>query len=183
VNREERQQEVDALRQEFLKGTNAYLVEFTGLRVEQVNDLRRKVRSASGRYRVVKNRLAIRAAEGTPLAGHAALFDGPTAVAHGPDPVALAKILAEFQKSNPIKVKGLVLEGKALPATALEGIVNLPSRPELISRFAGMLRSPLVKFVVLLKAPVRDFASVLRQVAEKRGSGGPQDAAAPPAAQ
>ena len=84
------------------------------------------------------------------------------------DPVALAKVLAEFQKSAPIRVKGLVIEGVAMPATALEGIVNLPSRPELISRFAGMLRSPLVKFVMLLKAPVRDFASVLRQVAEKK---------------
>jgi large subunit ribosomal protein L10 len=183
VNREERQQEVDHLREEFLKGTNAYLVEFAGLKVGQVNDLRRRIRGASGRYRVVKNRLAIRAAEGTPLAGHATLFDGPTAVAYSPDPVALAKVLAEFQKSNPIKVKGLVLEGKALPATALEGIVNLPSRPELISRFAGMLRSPLVKFVMLLKAPVRDFASVVRQVAEKRGSGGPQETAAPPASE
>lgn len=183
MNREERQQEVDLLREEFLKGGNAYLVEFTGLKVGQVNDLRRKIRGVSGRYRVVKNRLAIRAAEGTPLAGHAALFDGPTAVAYSADPVSLAKVLAEFQKGNPIKVKGLVVEGKALPATALEGIVNLPSRPELISRFAGMLRSPLVKFVMLLKAPVRDFASVVRQVAEKRGSGGPQEAAAPPDSQ
>ena len=183
MNREERQQEIDRLREEFIKGSNAYLVEFTGLKVGQVNDLRRKVRGVPGRYRVVKNRLAIRAAEGTPLAGHAALFDGPTAVAYSADPVALAKVLAEFQKHNPIKVKGLVLEGKALPATALEGIVNLPSRPELISRFAGMLRSPLVKIVMLLKAPVRDFASVVRQVAEKRGSGGPQEAAAPPASE
>ena len=129
MNREERQQEIDRLREEFLKGSNAYLVEFTGLKVGQVNDLRRKVRGASGSYRVVKNRLAMRAAEGTPLSGHAALFDGPTAVAFGADPVALAKVLAEFQKNNPIKVKGLVLEGKTLPATALEGIWKLLRRP------------------------------------------------------
>jgi len=169
MNRTERQQEVEALHAEFQRSANAYLVEFTGLKVEQVNDLRRKIRKASGRYRVVKNRLAIRAAEGTPLAGHAPLFDGPTAVAYSQaDPVGLAKVLAEFQKNAPIKVKGLVLEGVAMPATALEGIVNLPARPELISRFAGMLTSPLVKFALLLKAPVRDFASVLRQVAESK---------------
>jgi large subunit ribosomal protein L10 len=158
-------------------------VEFSGLKVEQVNELRRKVRQASGRYRVVKNRLAIRASDGTPLAGQAPMFDGPTAVAYSDaDPVALAKVLSEFQKSAPIKVKGVVLEGKPMPATALEGIVNLPSRPELISRFAGMLRSPLVKFVLLLKAPVRDFASVLKQVAEKRSSeqGGQQEKGASP---
>lgn len=182
MNREERQQEIDALREEFAAARNAYLVEFAGLKVQQVNELRRKVRGASGRYRVVKNRLAIRAADGTPLAGRPELFDGPTAVAYSDaDAVALAKVLAEFQKNNPIKVKGIVLEGKPMPAAALEGIVNLPSRPELISRFAGMLRSPLVKFVLLLKAPVRDFASVVRQVAEKRGSGGGGEAPAPPA--
>ena len=169
MNRTERQEEIDALRQELATARNAYLVEFKGLKVEQVNDLRRKVRGAAGRYRVVKNRLAIRAVDGTPLAQQSQLFDGPTAVAYTEsDPVMLAKVLAEFQKSAPIKVKGVVLEGRAMPATALEGIVNLPSRPELIARFAGMLRSPLVKFVVLLKAPVRDFASVLRQVADKK---------------
>ena len=169
MSRTERQQEVDALRQLFAEARHAYLVGFSGLKVQEVNDLRRKVRQVAGRYRVVKNRLAIRAAEGTSLAGQAALFDGPTAVAFtAADPVALAKVLAEFQKSAPIQVKGLVVEGVAMPASALQGIVNLPSRPELISRFAGMLRSPLVKFVMLLKAPVRDFASVLRQVAEKK---------------
>jgi len=169
MNRTERQQEVDTLHRELEAARNAYLVEFSGLKVEQVNDLRRKVRQASGRYRVVKNRLAIRAVDGTPLGEHAKLFDGPTAVAYtAGDPVTLAKVLAEFQKNAPIKVKGVLLEGRAMPATALEGIVNLPSRPELISRFAGMLRSPLVKFVMLLKAPVRDFASVLRQVADKK---------------
>jgi large subunit ribosomal protein L10 len=170
VSRAERQEQVDGLRQELASVRNAYLVEFAGLKVDQVNDLRRKVRQASGRYRVVKNRLAIRAVDGSPLGDHAALFDGPTAVAYGDDPVGLAKVLAEFQKNAPIKVKGVLLEGRSMPAAALEGIVSLPTRPELISRFAGMLRSPLVKFVMVLKAPVRDFASVLRLVADKKAA-------------
>lgn len=168
MNRTERQQEIEALHAEFSAVSNAYLVEFSGLKVQDVNDLRRKIRQAAGSYRVVKNRLAIRAIEGTALGKQAALFDGPTAVAWAADPVGLAKVLAEFQKSSPIKVKGLVIEGKAMPSAALDEIVALPTRPELISRFAGMLRSPLVKFVMLLKAPVRDFASILHQVAEKK---------------
>ena len=166
MSRADRQQAIDTLHQEFDGVRNAYFVEFTGLRVDQVNDLRRRIRQASGRYRVVKNRLAIRAAEGTALSGQEKLFDGPTAVAYSPDPVALAKVLAEFQKSAPIKVKGIVLEGRALPATALNGIVTMPPRPELIARFAGMLRSPLVKFAMLLKAPLRDFVAVVKQVAD-----------------
>jgi large subunit ribosomal protein L10 len=164
---------IDALHQEFDGVHNAYFVEFAGLRVDQVNDLRRRVRQASGRYRVVKNRLAIRAAEGTALSGQEKLFDGPTALAYSPDPVALAKVLAEFQKSAPIRVKGIVLDGRPLSAAALGEIVTLPARPELIARFAGMLRSPLVMFVTLLKAPLRDFVLVVRQVAEgKKGSEG-----------
>jgi len=171
VNRTERQQEIETLHEEFRAVNHAYLVEFSGLKVQDVNDLRRKIRQASGSYRVVKNRLAIRAIEGTALGSQAALFDGPTAVAYAADdPVGLAKVLAEFQKTAPIKVKGLVIEGKAMPGSALDNIVSLPTRPELISMFAGMLRSPLVKFVMLLKAPVRDFASILHQVAEKKKS-------------
>ncbi len=171
MNRTEKQQEIDRLHEEFMEARNAYLVGFTGMKVSRVTDLRRKIREASGRYRVVKNRLAIRAAEGTPLAGRAELFDGPTAVAYSPtDPVGLAKILSEFSKEPTIKVKGLVIEGRPLPSEALEGIATLPGRPELVAQFAGMLRSPLVKFVMLLKAPVRDFASVLSQLAEKKKS-------------
>jgi len=171
VSRTERQEAIDALHTEFSAVQNAYLVEFSGLRVDQVNDLRRKIRGTAGRYRVVKNRLAIRASEGTALSGQETLFDGPTAVAYGADPVALAKVLAEFQKTAPIKVKGIILEGKAMPANALEGIVSLPGRPELVSRFAGMLRSPLVKFAMLLKAPLRDLVSVMRQVADAKKEG------------
>ena len=171
MSRTERQDAIDALHTEFATVQNAYLVEFSGLRVDQVNDLRRKVRGTAGRYRVVKNRLAIRAAEGTVLAGQELLFDGPTAVAYSPDPVALAKVLAEFQKSAPIKVKGIVLEGKAMPATALDGIVTMPGRPELIAMFAGMLKSPLIKFATLLRAPLRDFVSVVRQVADAKKEG------------
>lgn len=171
MSREQREQEVGVLRELFREAHSAYLVEFSGLKVQDVNDLRRKVRGAAGSYRVVKNRLAIRAVEGTPLASQAALFDGPTAVAWSAgDPIGLAKVLAEFQKEFPIKVKGVLIDGKAMPATALKRIVDLPTRPELISIFAGMLRSPLVKLVILLKAPVRDFASLLRQIADKKQS-------------
>ena len=171
MNRAEKQEQIDTLHRMFAAVNNAYLVEFTGLNVAQVTDLRRKTRKAAGNYRVVKNRLAIRAAEGTPMAQQIELFDGPTAVAYaGDDPVALAKVLAEFQKNSTLKVKGLVIEGKPMPAASLAEIVNLPTRPELIARFAMMIKSPVQKFALLLKAPIRDLASVMRQVGEKKGS-------------
>lgn len=171
MNREEKRQQIDALRQELEQVKNAYLVQFSGLNVAEVTDLRRKTREAAGRYLVVKNRLAIRAVDGTPLGGQSELFDGPTAVAYtGDDPVALAKVLAEFQKNTSLKVKGLVIEGAPMPASALDRITSLPTRPELITQFASMILSPMQSFVRLLKAPVRDLASVMKQVAEKKGS-------------
>jgi large subunit ribosomal protein L10 len=84
------------------------------------------------------------------------------------DPVALAKVIHEFAKTVPMVIKGGVVEGKSVAASEIEGITRLPGRLEMVATFAGMLRSPLVKFVCLLKAPVRDFASVVRQVAEKK---------------
>jgi large subunit ribosomal protein L10 len=171
VNREEKAQQIDSLRKEFESAQSAYLVEFAGLTVADVTELRRKAREISARYRVVKNRLAIRASEGTVLADQDELFDGPTAVAYTmDDPIALGKVLAEFQKNTPLKVKGLVVEGKPMPATALDQITSLPTRPELIGQFAGMLRSPVQKFVTLLTTPIRDLASLMKQVAEKKGS-------------
>jgi large subunit ribosomal protein L10 len=171
VNREEKQQAIDHFHQEIAGARSAYLVEFAGLTVAQFMDLRRKTRDASGRCRVVKNRLAQRSVAGTALADEAPRFKGPTAVAWTEDdPVALGKVLAEFQKNTPLKVKGLVIEGRSMEAATLERITSLPTRPELIATFAGMLKSPIQKFALLLKAPVRDLASVLRQVAEKKGS-------------
>ena len=171
MNRAEKQEQIDDLHEMFTGANNAYLVEFTGLNVAQVTDLRRKTRKADGSYRVVKNRLAIRAAEGTPLAGQIELFDGPTAVAYvKDDPVALAKVLAEFQKNSSLKVKGLIIDGKSMPAVSLAAIVSLPTRPELIAQFAMMIKSPVQNFALLLKAPIRDLASVIRQVGENKSS-------------
>ncbi|MFQ5701533.1 MAG: 50S ribosomal protein L10 [Acidobacteriota bacterium] len=171
MNRAEKQQEIERIHQEFLGAGSAYLVEFTGLNVAQVDALRRKARKASAKYRVVKNRLAIRALEGTLLAEQAALFDGPTAVAYtSDDPIALAKVLAEFQKDSSLRIKGLLIDGKPMPVEELDRIVALPTRKEMIAIFARMLKSPIQKFASLLMAPVRDFASVVRQVGEKKES-------------
>ena len=171
MNRAEKQEQIDSFHRDIESARSAYLVEFGGLNVAQVTDLRRRTREASARYRVVKNRLARRSIEGTVLSDQENLFVGQTAVAWTQDdPVPLAKVLAEFQKNTSLKVKGIVIEGKPMVAESLDRLTSLPSRPELIAQFAGMLRSPLIKFVLLLKAPIRDLASVLKQVADRKGT-------------
>ncbi|HXI02944.1 MAG TPA: 50S ribosomal protein L10 [Candidatus Saccharimonadales bacterium] len=171
MNKAEKQQEVETLKQAWLGVTTAYLVDYNGLTVAQVSELRRKVREAEASYRVVKNRLAILAARQGPLKGLERHFDGMTAVAwNEAEPVALAKVIHEFTKESSLAFKGGLVDGHTIEAHELEAITKLPTRPELIAIFAGMLRSPMQKFASLLKAPVRDLASVLRQVAEKKES-------------
>lgn len=173
MNRTEKQQAIDELKQNIANARNAYFIDYRGLTVQQVSDLRRKVRATKSGYRVVKNRLAIIAARDTPLAGQEKLFDGMTALVwNETDPVALAKVIHEYAKAEPkVVIKGGVVEGRTITPDDLAGISSLPGRNELIATFAGMLRSPMVKFVSVLMAPVRDFASVMRQVGEKKGSG------------
>jgi len=169
MNRTEKKQEIDALKSGFAGANNAFFLDYRGLKVEQVSDLRRKVRATKSSYRVVKNRLAIIAARETPLKDMDNLFDGMTAVVwNETDPVALAKVLHDFAKTAPILIKGGVVEGRKITTADVAGISSLPSRPELVATFAGMLRSPMVKFVSVLKAPVRDLVSVLSQVADSK---------------
>src|SRR5262245_65729811 len=102
VTREEKQQELDELTSAFTAADTAILVDYKGLNVPQVTELRRQIRGARGSYKVVKNTLAKRAAKGTRLAALEAHFEGTTAVAYtGADAVALAKALTTFMKSAP----------------------------------------------------------------------------------
>lgn len=171
MNRTEKQQEIDSLKQGWEGVSNAYFVDYRGLTVAQLGDLRRKIRDTGSSCRVVKNRLGILAARETALKPLEKWFDGMTAIAwNTTEPTALARVIRDFTKDSPLVFKAGLVEGKPIEANQLEMITNLPSRPELIGMFAGMLLSPVRTFAGLLKAPMRDLASVLRQVSEKKGS-------------
>jgi len=169
MNRAEKKQEIESLKTQFAGANNAFFLDYRGLKVEQVSDLRRRVRATKSSYRVAKNRLAIIAARETPIKDMETLFDGMTAVVwNETDPVALAKVIHEFAKTAPVTIKGGVVEGKKIGVADITSITTLPSRPELVATFAGMIVSPMVKFVSVLKAPVRDLVSVLSQVADSK---------------
>ena len=103
MTRDEKAREIEALRADFSGARHAFLLGFAGLSVAQIEDLRRRVAGTGSAYRVVKNRLAARATEGTPLAPLGGHFRGETGVAYNAgDPVALAKALTEFVKDNPL---------------------------------------------------------------------------------
>src|SRR5216684_4508906 len=170
MNRTEKREAVEALSKDLGQSTNAILFGFAGLKVPEVTELRRQVRGTKSRYLVVKNTLALRAAKGTALEGLAKHFAGPTAVAYNADsPVALAKVLTAFAKTNPNLVfKGAIVEGRPVEAKQIAAIAELPTREELVSRLLFLIQSPLRRLVTVLNGPVRNLALVMAQIADQK---------------
>jgi large subunit ribosomal protein L10 len=166
MNKQEKQETVGTLGEEFQTLTSAFLIDYRGLKVVDATELRRKVREMDGKYVVVKNTLAMRAARNTKLEQLEPYFQGPTALAyHRKDVVALAKLLTEVTRQNPnIQFKAALVEGKVVPASDIQALASMPSREVLLSRLAFLLKAPVQRFATVLKAPVRNLALVLKQV-------------------
>jgi large subunit ribosomal protein L10 len=143
------------------------------LKVPEVTELRRQVRGTRSRYVVVKNTLALRATRGTPFEEISRHFVGMTAVAFNEnDPVGLAKVLTNFAKTNPNLVfKGALIEGRAVEASEIKTIAELPTREELVAQLLYLMQSPVTRLVNVLGGPISNLARVIRAVAEKSNSG------------
>ena len=164
--RAEKQKFVESLKGEFRETSNAFLIGFQGLNVQQINDLRRRVKKTSSQIKVLKNRLAVRATAGTPLAELAPHFQGPLAMAYNSgEPAALAKVLVEFAKENPQLVfRAGVAEARSIDAATFETLANLPSREALVARLLGLFKSPQQRLLRVLSSPLHNLLAVLKQL-------------------
>jgi len=157
-------QKVEEVTEQLKKSVSAIVVDYRGLTVEEVTDLRKQLRDAGVKMEVIKNKVMVRAAEKAGYADMNDVFSGPTAVAFSEeDPIAPAKILANFAKTaDALQLKGGMVEGKVATLDEIQEYATMPSREELLATIAN-----------LLQAPVRNVAYAVKAVAEK----GDEDAA------
>jgi len=162
----EKQQLVEQIKDNFVKAQSAVVVEYRGLTVAEVTELRAKLRAARVEMRVLKNTLVKRAADEVGLVELDSYFQGPSAwVFSKEDPVSGPKVLLEFAKTHEkLVVKGGILQNKAIEAKGVKALADLPSREVLLSQVLAALQSPMVGMVNVLQGPIRKFGYALEAV-------------------
>jgi large subunit ribosomal protein L10 len=141
---------------------------YSGMTVAQMGELRRRMRAAGASFKVSKNRLAVRALQGTAAEGIAHLFKGPTGIAVSRDPIAASKVAVAYAKeTEKLVILGGVVGVKALDANGVKALAELPSLDELRGKIVGLLQAPATKLAGLLAAPGGQLARVIAAYSRK----------------
>ena len=161
----DKKKEVDSLRKALEESRNLFVAGYEKMRVGQDFELRKTVRGAGGSYRVIKNNLAEKAAEGTSAEPVLKGLRGMTSLAYTTgDPVALAKALTAYAKTNPaFTFKAGLVEGRAIDIAAISDLATMPSRDEIFARLLFLINAPAQQLVTAMNAVGRNLAVVVDQ--------------------
>jgi large subunit ribosomal protein L10 len=171
LDRTEKREFVASLAGVFADTSMVVVTRNRGLTVDEVTDLRRRMRAAGASYKVAKNRLATRALEGTKFEGIKPLLKGPTALAWSKDPVAVAKTAVEFARLNEkFEVLGGALGSQTLDASGIKALSELPSLDALRAKLLGLVLAPATKLAGLMQAPGGQLARLLAAHASREAA-------------
>ena len=171
VTRKKKVEDVEKLSSELQRVSSVIVGGFAKLKVSQDFELRKAVRGAGAKYRVVKNTLAERAAKGTNVEDALKNLEGVNSIAYTQgDPVALAKALAKYAKDNPeYTFKAGVVEGRVISIKEIQALSMMPSKEEIYSKLLFLISAPAQRLVTVMNAVGRDLAVVVNQgVKEKK---------------
>jgi large subunit ribosomal protein L10 len=169
MNRTEKSTIIADVRERIGRLPNVYLTDFTGLKVKQVTDLRRRLRQAGLEYVVLKNTLAQRALAEVDVTGLDLALAGPTGWVFAEDPVSAAKIITDFQKeAETFQVKAGLVEGRTVTPDEIKRLAKLPSRPELLSQLAGAFQAPLQAFLGVTNGLLYQWVGALEALRSQR---------------
>ena len=168
--KEKKKDEIFELQHTFQESKGIIVAGYKGLNVSEMNNLRVSLREDNLRFRVVKNTLARKASENTPIEKAVDLFNGPVGIAIAKnDPVVLSKKILDFSKNNDkLVIMGGIIEGKRYSAIDLKVVSELPSREVLLSMLVGTIQSPLSTFASLMQATIRQFLYALEGLKSKK---------------
>ena len=168
MDRNQKTELVATLHERFAEAGLVVVAHNQGLTVAEITDLRTKVRKAGASFKVTKNRLTRLALAGTKFETISDLFTGPTTIAYSADPVAAAKVVVDFAKSNEkLVILGAGLGSNVLNVEGVKALAALPSLNELRGRILGMLQTPATRIAGVLQAPGGQVARVIAAHARK----------------
>ena len=161
----EKQKDMEALREQLAKAQNVFLTGFEKLTVGQDFELRKTVRGAGANYKVIKNRIGEKAAEGIPAGDLLKELKGMCSIAYtSGDPVALAKALTAYAKVNPsFTFKAGMVEGRVVDIAGINALASLPPKEEIYAKLLYLIQAPAQRLVTAVGGVGRNLAVVVDQ--------------------
>jgi large subunit ribosomal protein L10 len=161
----EKQKDLDALREELLTAAHVFLAGYEKTTVQQDYELRKTVRAAGAKYKVVKNTIAGKASEGTRSADLLKALKGMSSIAYtSGDPVALAKALTAYAKANPsFTFRAGMVEGHVVDVAGIQALANLPAKEQIYAKLLYVINAPAQQLVSAMNGVGRNLAVVLDQ--------------------